>query len=87
MQFELHLAGRAERVYEVLPSSSKTSFKAATEALQKRLNPVQREALVSAQLMRSNRMSQSMNSLKIWKICLIEVMGIVLAWMRPLKRC
>ena len=52
MQFELHLAGRAERVYEVLPSMSKVSFKAATEALQKRLNPVKREALVSAQLMR-----------------------------------
>ena len=52
VQFELHLAGRAERVYEVLPSTSKVSFKAATEALQKRLNPVEREALVSAQLMR-----------------------------------
>ena len=52
MQFELHLAGRAERVYEVLPSTSKVSFKVATGALQKRLNPVEREALVSAQLMR-----------------------------------
>ena len=52
VQFELHLAGRAERVYEVLPSTSKVSFKVATGALQKRLNPVEREALVSAQLMR-----------------------------------
>ena len=51
-QFELHLAGRAERVYEVLPSTSKVSFKAVTEPLQKRLNPVEREALVSAQLVR-----------------------------------
>ena len=44
MQFELHLAGRAERVYEVL-------LKQASRQRQKRLNPVQREALVSAQLM------------------------------------
>ena len=57
MQFELHLAGRAERVYEVLPSTSKVSFKAATEALQKHLNPVEREALVSAQLMRRKQQS------------------------------
>ena len=52
VQFELHLSVRAERVYEVLPSQSKASFKDATEALQKHLNPIEREALVSAQLMR-----------------------------------
>ena len=57
VQFELHLAGRAERVYEVLPSTSKASFAAATEALQKRLNPVEHEALVSAQLMRRKQQS------------------------------
>ena len=52
VQFELHLTGRAERVYEVLPSKSKETYAVATEALRKRLNPVEREALVSAQLMR-----------------------------------
>ena len=52
VQFELHLAGRAERVYEVLPSHVKESYVKATEALQERLNPVEREALVSAKLMR-----------------------------------
>ena len=57
VQFELHLAGRAERVYEVLPSTSKANFAAATEALQKRLNPVECEALVSAQLMRRKQQS------------------------------
>ena len=45
------MAGRAERVYEVLPSHVKESYVKATEALQERLNPVEREALVSAQLM------------------------------------
>ena len=52
VQFELHLAGCAERVYEVLPSTSKVSFKVATGALQNCLNPVEYETLVSAQLMR-----------------------------------
>ena len=37
---------------EVLPSHVKESYVKATEALQERLNPVEREALVSAQLMR-----------------------------------
>jgi len=39
-------------VYEILPSQVKESYVKATEALQERLNPVEREALVSAQLMR-----------------------------------
>ena len=52
MQFELHLAGRAERLYEVLPSQAKESYTKATGALQERLNPVEWEKLVSAQLMR-----------------------------------
>ena len=51
MQFELHLDGRAERVYEILPSQVKESYVKVTEALQERLNPVEREALLSAQLM------------------------------------
>ena len=47
----MHLAGCAERVYEISPSHVKESYVKATEALQKRLNPVRRETLVSAQLM------------------------------------
>ena len=43
VQFELHLAGRAECVYEVLPSHVKESYVKATEAPQERLNPVERE--------------------------------------------
>ena len=38
--------------YEVLSSHVKENSVKATEALQERLNPVKREALVSAQLMR-----------------------------------
>jgi len=39
-------------VYEVLLSHVKENYVKATEALQERLNPVEGEALVSAQLMR-----------------------------------
>ena len=52
IQFELLLTGRAEKIYELLSDSVKESFQTATEALHKRLTPVRREALVSAQLMR-----------------------------------
>ena len=52
IQFELHLAGKAEKVYEVLPNEVKQNFSDASSALQQRLNPVRREALVSVQLMR-----------------------------------
>ena len=34
---------RAEQVYEVLPSHVKENYVKATEALQERLNPVERE--------------------------------------------
>ena len=57
IQFELLLTGKAERVYDVLPEGAKATFKEATEALGKRLSPVRREALVSAQLMRRRQRS------------------------------
>ena len=52
LQLEIHLAGRAEQVYEVLPSESRSTFSKAVEALKQRLHPVKSEALLSAQLMR-----------------------------------
>ena len=57
LQFELHLTGRAERVYELLSSSVKSSFEEASQALCERLYPVESEALVSAQLMRCKQLS------------------------------
>ena len=57
IQFELLLTGKAERMYDVLPEGTKATFKEATEALRKRLSPVRREALVSAQLMRRRQRS------------------------------
>lgn len=57
LQFELHLAGRAERVYELLPASKKGSFDEATQTLHERLYPIESEALVSAQLMRRKQQS------------------------------
>ena len=41
LQFELHLTGRAERVYELLPSSAKSSFEKASQALSERLYPIE----------------------------------------------
>lgn len=52
LQFELLLTEKAEQVYQLLHDRAKASFSEATQALQSRLNPVRREALVSAQLMR-----------------------------------
>ena len=52
IQFELLLSGRAERIYELMPGSVKGTFQEATTALQKRLEPVGRDALRSAQLIR-----------------------------------
>ena len=40
LQFELHLTGRAEATYDVLPQEVKTTFKSATDALRDRLQPV-----------------------------------------------
>ena len=52
LQFELHLTGRAEATYDVLPMEVKTTFKSAMDALRGRLQPVKREALKSAELMK-----------------------------------
>ena len=52
LQLEIHLAGRAEQIYEVLTSESKATFPKAVDALKQRLHPVRSEALLSAQLMR-----------------------------------
>ena len=57
LQFELHLCGKAERVYEVLPSEKKDKFETAIGALKARLCPVKREALLSAQLIRRRQRS------------------------------
>ena len=63
IQFELLLSEKAEQLYDLLPAKVKTSFAAATEALQARLNPVRREALVSAQLVRRRqRIEESVDS-------------------------
>ena len=51
LQFELHLGGRAEQIYEVLPSSAKASFEEASKALGARLVPAGRKALTSAELL------------------------------------
>ena len=52
LQFELHLTGKAESVYEVLSAELKGSFESATRSLGERLQPARREALTSAQLLR-----------------------------------
>ena len=46
LQFELHLTGRAEHVYELLSSSVKSSFEEASQALRERLYPVESEGLL-----------------------------------------
>ena len=56
MQLELRLKGQAERLYEVLPTESKTSFSSAVESLKKRLVPARRDALLSAQLMKRKQL-------------------------------
>ena len=52
LQFELHLAGKAESIYAVLPPEEKETFEKASQALGKRVQPAKREALSSAQLLR-----------------------------------
>ena len=52
LQLEIHLAGRAEQVYEVLMPEGKATFSKAVDALKQRLQPVRSEALLSVQLMR-----------------------------------
>ena len=57
LQLELHLAGRAEQVYEMLSEEERSTFEGAVEALTKRLQPVQSEALLSAQLLKRKQRS------------------------------
>ena len=52
LQFELHLVGRAEKIYNVLDKEYKKTYTSATKALRTRLCPVRREALKSAELLR-----------------------------------
>ena len=52
MQFELHLTGKAEGIYSVLPLEEKRDFTAASQAMGKRVQPAKCEALSSAQLLR-----------------------------------
>ena len=58
LQLELHLTGRAEEIYEVLPETVKRSPDSAMSALRERLHPVRNDALVSAQLMRRRQEPQ-----------------------------
>ena len=58
LQFELHLAGRAELLYEVLPDDAKINLEVAVTALRDQLQPVQHATLASAQLMRRKQNSQ-----------------------------
>ena len=53
VQLELRLKGRAERLFEVLPLESKSSFKLARK---KRLALARRDALLSAQLMKRKQL-------------------------------
>ena len=56
LQFELHLTGKAEATYDVLPMEVKATFKSATDALRDCLQPVKREALKSAELIKRRQM-------------------------------
>ena len=50
LQFEFHLTGKAEA------TEVKATFKSATDALRDRLQPVKREALKSAELIKRRQM-------------------------------
>ena len=52
----LALTGKAEATYDVLPMEVKATFKSATDALRDRLQPVKREALKSAELIKRRQM-------------------------------
>ena len=56
VQLEIRLAGRDERLFEVLPKESKGSFNTAVDSLKKRLAPARRDALLSAQLMKRKQL-------------------------------
>ena len=57
-QLELHLTGKAERLFELLPNECRQSYEAAVEGLKKRLTPVRREALPSAQLIKRKQQAR-----------------------------
>ena len=52
LQLELHLTGKAETTYDVLSSEVKANFKSAADALRHWLQPVKRETLKSAELIK-----------------------------------
>ena len=52
LQFELHLTGKAEFLYDVLSAEVKVNLDNAVDALCERLQPIQHAALASAQLIR-----------------------------------
>ena len=58
LQLELHLTGRAEEIYKILPETVKCLPDSAMSALRERLHPVRNDALVSAQLMHRRQDSQ-----------------------------
>ena len=55
LQFELHLTGKAESIYKVLPPEEKSTFAHTTGALGKRVQPAKREAHSSVQMLRRQR--------------------------------
>ena len=62
LHLELRLKGRAEQVFSVLPKESVCDFSTAVSSLRKRLAPVRREALLSAQLIkRKQRPTESVD--------------------------
>ena len=56
VQPELHLKGQVERLFEVLPKESKSSFSSAVECLKKCLVPARRDALLSALLIKRKQL-------------------------------
>ena len=58
LQFELHLTGKAEATYDVLPTEVKATFKSATDTLRDRLQPVKGEALKFARTVSPLRIVQ-----------------------------
>ena len=52
LQLELHLKGRPKQVFNVLPKELVVDFSTAVDSLRKRLAPIRKEALLSAQLIK-----------------------------------
>ena len=62
LQLELRLKGRAEQVFIVMLKDSVCDFHTAVDSLRKRLAPIRREALLSAQLIkRKQKPAESVN--------------------------